>query len=184
MASVSFISTSKLVSLLAAADPQKTLRVRVLDATRLSLETDTFQQVSIINLAEEKIIQGDNPIDIPNAAPKASRKSGKYQLIAFGKTVETYSLKDLLSTGLKTLEEAKPGMLEKLSKVKKSTKRIVAKEASDLFDTPGLADTYSHELMDGWWYGTNNSAQETNSWLERACECAGVKWGKDFSTSL
>lgn len=184
MASVSFISTSKLTSLLAAADPQKALLVRVLNATRLSLETDTFQQVSIIDLAEEKVIPGNSPIEIPAPAPKASRKSGKYQLVAFGETVDTYSLKDLLSAGLQALETAKPGTLEKLSKVKKSTKRIVAQSPSDLFDTPGLSETYSQKLMDGWWYGTNNSAQETNAWLERACEAAGVKWGKDFSTSL
>ena len=65
MASVSFISTSKLTSLLAAADPQKALLVRVLNATRLSLETDTFQQVSIIDLAEEKVIPGNSPIEVP-----------------------------------------------------------------------------------------------------------------------
>lgn len=184
MASVSFISTSKLVSLLASADPQKALRVRVLNATRLSLETDTFQQVSMIDLAEEKIIPGDSPIEIPAPAPKLSRKSGKYQLIAFGETKDTYSLKDLLAEGLRALERAKPGTLEKLSLVKKSTKRIVAHNPEDLFDTAGLAETYGQKLVDGWWYGTNNSAQETNAWLERACESAGVKWGKDFSTSL
>ena len=105
-------------------------------------------------------------------------------MVAFGETVDTYSLKDLLSAGLHALEKVKPGTLEKLSKVKKSTKRIVAKNPSDLFDTPGLSETYSQKLMDGWSYGTNNSAQETNAWLERACEAAGVKWGKDFSTSL
>lgn len=184
MAIVSFISTSKLASLLAAADPQKTLLVRVLNATRLSLETDSFQQVSIIDLAEEKVIPGNSPIAISVTAPKTSRKSGKYQLIVFGETVDTHSLKDLLSAGLLALEKAKPGTLEKLSKVKKSTKRIVARNPSDLFDTPGLSGTYSQQLMAGWWYGTNNSALETKVWLERACECAGVKWGMDFSTSL
>jgi hypothetical protein len=184
MASVSFISTSKLISLLAAADPQKALHVRVLNATRLSLETDAFQQVSIIDLAEEAVIPGSSPIEVPVPAPKASRKSGKYHLVAFGDTVKTYSLKDLLSAGLQALEKAKPGTLEKLSNVKKSTKRIVAANPSDLFDTPGLSEPYSRKLVNGWWYGTNNSAQETNAWLKRACEAAGVKWGKDFSTSL
>lgn len=184
MASVSFISTSKLTSLLAAADPQKVLRVRVLNETRLSLETDTFQQVSIIDLAEERILQGNTHIGVRAPTPRASRKSGKYSLVAFEETVDAYSLKDLLSAGLLALEKARPGTLERLSKVKKSTKRIVAKTPSDLFDTPGLSETYSQKLQDGWWYGTNNSAKETNAWLECACEAAGVKWGKDFSTSL
>ena len=108
MASVSFISTSKLVSLLASADPQKALRVRVLNATRLSLETDTFQQVSMIDLAEEKIIPGDSPIEIPAPAPKLSRKSGKYQLIAFGETKDTYSPRYLPVGGLMVPGKAKP----------------------------------------------------------------------------
>jgi len=38
--------------------------------------------------------------------------------------------------------------------------------------------------MDGWWYGTNNSAGETNAWLERACSCSGLAWREDFKTSL
>jgi hypothetical protein len=37
--------------------------------------------------------------------------------------------------------------------------------------------------MEGWWYGTNNSALETNRWLRQACALAGLTWDKDFTTS-
>lgn len=184
MASVSFISTSKLTSLLNAADPQKALLVRVLSPTRLSLETDAFRQVSIIDLAEEKVLAANFQTGLSIAPSKKSRRSGTYQLSAFGETVEAYSLPDILSAGLKALEETRPGTLMKLSKVKKLTKRIVAQNPSDLFSTADLAEKHSRKLVDGWWYGTNNSAKETNTWLQLACEIAGVKWGSDFATSF
>ncbi|WP_254027898.1 hypothetical protein [Mesorhizobium ventifaucium] len=158
--------------------------MRVLSVTRLSLETDTFQPVSLIDLAEEKIIVAEGAVEMPAAAPKASRKSGNYQLVVFGEKFDAYSLKELLGTGLRALEKHKPGTLEKLSKIKTTTKRIVAHDPAALFDSEGLSEKFSMQLMNGWWYGTNNSAQETDAWLKRACDCAGVKWGKDFSTNL
>jgi hypothetical protein len=38
--------------------------------------------------------------------------------------------------------------------------------------------------MDGWWFGTNNSRDETIAWLKRGCELAGLSWGEDFSVAL
>ncbi len=185
MASVSFISTEKLISLLAEADPRKDLLVRVIDATRLSLETRSFQMVATIDLANEKVIGAtSNETSTPIIVQKISRKSGKYFFDFFGQTREVNSLKELLAEGLLALENACPGTIEKLSQVKKNTKRIVSRLPSDLFDTPGLSEKYSQKLSDGWWFGTNNSAQETKAWLERACNCANVTWGKDFSTSV
>ena len=184
MATVSYIPTTKLISLLAAADPNKELNVRVVNSTRLSLDTDAFQQVYLIDLAGESLIVAGEGPQMPAPAPKASRKSGKYQLNAFGETVEAHSLKDLLGAGLRALEKERPGTLEKLSKVKKTTKRIVAHDPKDLFEQASLAEKFGTQLVNGWWYGTNNSAQETEAWLQRACECAGVEWGKEFSTSL
>jgi len=37
-----------------------------------------------------------------------------------------------------------------------------------------ISGLYSENLIDGWSFGTNNSADETNSWLKRACELCGV----------
>jgi len=185
MAIVSYIPTSKLMSLISAADPQKDLNVRVLNATRLSLETDTFQPIAMIDLSEEKVIAVDSVVVAQPVMPKATRKKSEYSLVAFGEAINAYSLKELLGVGLRALENKKPGTLDKLSKIKNHTKRIVAHEPALLFDTPGLSEKFAMKLVDGWWYGTNNSSQETEAWLKRACECAGVVWGsKDFSTDL
>ena len=183
MATVSYIPTFKLVSLLQAVDPQKSLNVRVMNSTTLSLENDTFKQIATIDFATEEVtnVEGRVPLAIVET-PKASRKRGEYELVAFGREVKAYSLKDLLAEGLKALEEHKPGTLESLSKVKPGTKRIVARNPADLFDSEGLSEKYSAKLSEIWWYGTNNSAQETEAWLKRACDCAGVEWNSsDFA---
>jgi hypothetical protein len=183
MASLTYIPSSALVSLLMSADPHKRFNVRVISPTQLSLETASFQQVSVIDLTNEKVIIDKILVPEPVAVPKASRRSGKYQLRAFDMTIDTYSLKDLLGEGLRILEKHKPGMLEKLSHVKARTKKIVARNPADLFDTPGLSNEFAQKLTDEWWYGTNNSTPETIKWLKRACDCGGVKWGADLSVS-
>lgn len=182
MAVVCYIPTTKLLSLLTSADPQKAYNVRVLSPTRLSLETETFQPISIIDLADEKVVLASGSAEIAPVPERASRRRGEYCLSAFGETTTLYSLKDLLAAGLKALEKHRPGTLDKLSKIKTTTKRIVAHDAAHLFDSEGLSEKYAVFLGSGWWYGTNNSAQETEAWLKRACKCAGVQWGgKDFS---
>ena len=93
-------------------------------------------------------------------------------------------MRDLLAGGLRALQEARPGTLEKLSHIKPRSRRIVARHPKDLFDKDHLAQEYAVKLSDGWYYGTNNSAQETNAWLERASSCAGLKWGAEFKTNM
>ncbi len=115
--------------------------------------------------------------------PQASRQTGKYLVDIRGQTIECTSLKHLLGEGLRALEKERPGTLDKLSHVKPRTKRIVARNPGDLFDQPELSAKYAERLSDSWWYGTNNSAAETNPWLERGCEMAGLRWGKDFTTT-
>jgi hypothetical protein len=60
----------------------------------------------------------------------------------------------------------------------------VARDPKLLFDKEHLARDYSEKLRNGWFFGTNNSAHETNTWLQRACEIAGLAWDKDFKTSM
>ena len=101
-----------------------------------------------------------------------------------GNRIECGSLKDLLAESLKAIEAAQAGTLEKLSHIKPRSKRIVAHDKKALFDAEHLSEEFGAKLINGWWYGTNNSAPETNTWIERACGCAGLKWGKDVRTSL
>lgn len=185
MASISYIPTSKLIALISSADPMKNLNLRILNATNLSLETDEFLPIVIIDLAAEKVVPVNATPQVHVAKPTVTKQTGKYNLAAFGETYSANSLKELLAFGLCALEKQNPGTLNKLSNIKKSTKRIVARDPDHLFDTAGLSETFAVKLMDGWWYGTNNSKQETEDWLKRACDCAGVEWGSEkFSVQL
>jgi hypothetical protein len=201
MASVTYLQTSKLIELLNTADPKKTMYVRVLSSTRLSIGPDPMKPSAAIDLVKEKIVpfaeealkdlapgpQSEGK-GLPNPdetqAWRTSRRSGEYWFELNGKRQEFHSLRDLLAGGLNALEKERPGTLEILSHIKPRSRRIVARDPKELFDKDHLAKDYAEKLMDGWYYGTNNSAAETDNWLERATTCAGLKWGEEFKTSI
>ena len=201
MASVSFVQVSKLVDLLSAAGPTKSMYLRILSSTRLAVGTDPLNPSAVIDLAKEKVVPfSDEATKVPEPVPAAnsgwtsnpddvpgwrsSRRGGEYWFELNGKRSEFHSLRDLLAGALRALEKVRPGTLEKLSHIKPRSRRIVARDPKDLFDKERLAKEYAEKLTDGWFYGTNNSANETNTWLERACSCAGLKLGTEFKTSL
>jgi hypothetical protein len=115
---------------------------------------------------------------------RAARITGSYWVEINGSKTECRSLKELLVASLRLLEQKRPGTLEKLSFLKKRTKRIVSLRRESLFDKKHLSQNYSENLMDGWWVGTNNSSDETQAWIERATECAGLKRGTEVRTTL
>jgi hypothetical protein len=169
--------------------------VRVLSPSRLVLGADPLQPSLAIDLSLEKVgkYQPDDALEISNhssvssvpslGASRITRRTGDYWFEIKGRRTDCGSLRQLLAQGLCALEEARPGTLEKLSHIKPRSRRIVARDPNALFDKERLV-RYAARLMNGWWFGTNNSADETNVWLERACSCAGLKWDDDFKTSL
>lgn len=193
------MSASKLTELLRSADEHKNMYVRVLSPSRLALGIDPDRPTLILDLSKEKIAPynrsdpddtGTPPANellplVPNqSVSKLGRRSGIYWFEVKGKRVNCRSLKELLSKALRALETAAPDTLEKLSNVKPRSRRIVARDPHHLFDKGHLTEKYAERLIPGWWYGTNNSANETEAWLKHACVFAGFKWESDFSTSL
>jgi hypothetical protein len=192
MATMSFISASKLVELVKAANKGGEMYVRVVSGNRLALGNDPMNPTVSIDLSKEAVGPYKNEPKVPaveESQPqanrvRANRRSGEYWFELHGKRLVFGSLRELLGQSLRSIEAERPGTLEKLSHIKPKSKRIVAREKKLLFESEHLSDNYGDELMAGWWYGINNSSEETSTWLERACGCAGLKWGKDFSTSL
>jgi hypothetical protein len=199
MANLAYVPTSTLQALLKSADPKSTMYVRILTANRLALGTDPLTPSTVIDFSKEKVLPygqdessraaaqpatapGANVIEVPAWRP--SRRGGEYWFEMDGRRVECRSLKELLSAGLLALESAQPGTIEKLSHIKPRSRRIVARDPKQLFDKDHLAKDYAEKLTEGWFFGTNNSANETNAWLQRACECAGVTCGEQFKTSI
>jgi hypothetical protein len=186
------IAASKLRDLLHSADPKGQMYVRILTANRLVLGTDPLEPTLAIDLSKEtvgpyspqqstKSIEYVEPI---GETRTAIRQSGEYWFELKGRRTKCRSLKELLSVGLRSFEETSAGTLEKLSHIKPKTKRIVAHDPQQLFEKGHLVEKSSQKLLNGWWIGTNNSADETEAWLRRAALCAGLEWGKDCRTNM
>jgi hypothetical protein len=189
VASLSFIPASKLIDLLRSADRGSDMYVRVMSANRLALGTDPMNPTVSIDLSKELVgpfakSTSTTVESEPEAAPSTTRRSGDFWFEIKGKQSKAGSVRELLGEALKAIELHAPGTLEKLSHIRPKTKRIVAREKTALFSSEHQVDKFAVKLINGWWYGVNNSAPETESWLKRACECAALKWGKDFRTNL
>ncbi len=194
MATTAWMELTKGKSFLAKLDPKSVMWV--LSPTEIAVGAVPLHADYIIDLSTETLSQVNGAkVDAAPAAgfPTSARlkpsidqyrKSGRYLFELHGKTEECGSLKESLKKSLIAIETDKPGMLAELTKIKPRTRRIVAKDPKDLFTDQKLVKQFAESLMPGWYFGTNNSAQETKVWLQRACEIAGLKWGKDFEVSI
>lgn len=197
MANLSYIQVAKLLDLLKSADPQREMYARVIDGglalgvdalrpTRwIDFSTETLRDFSTETLRQFSVSSLDRP---PNdhsfERTKFSRRSGNYWFEIKGERKECSSLKELLGEYLKATERKYPGTLQKLSHIRARSRHIVARDPNQLFEKDWLVKRYAQPLTDGWYYGTNNSLRETEGWMRRAAECAGVTWGKDVRTNL
>lgn len=191
MASLSYIQARKLVDLINSATSSGNMYVRVVSSNRLALGKDPMSPTVAIDLSKEAVVPFSEqaaPVSVgpssKGARERATRRSGNYWFELYDKRSEFNSLGELLAEALRSLEAASHGTLEKLSLIKPRSKRIVARDKRMLFAAEHLSEEFAEELVPGWWYGTNNSTQETGAWLRRACDCAGLKWGVDFRSSL
>lgn len=184
----SIMSAAKLADLLRSVDPQGAMHVQVLNE-RLALGVNPMQPTHMIDFSNERVV----PYGVEASSPlegarfngtRIPRRSGDYWFEIKGKRTECGSLKELLAEALKGLERTKPGTLDQLSRIRGRSRRIVARDANQLFDKPHLVKEYAEKLSNGWFYGTNNSARETCVWIQRAAECAGFSSSSDFLISL
>lgn len=101
-----------------------------------------------------------------------------------GEEIPADTLGELLVAVLRRLAHRDPRFLERLSHQTRRTRRIVARNASDLYpDRPDLS-VYAREVTQGWWVGTNCSKRDVAAILEVACEVADLAFGHDLSLDL
>jgi DNA sulfur modification protein DndB len=117
-------------------------------------------------------------------APKETEvhvgKNGEKRYVVFGREHVAYSVRDVLVHILEELHKAKPGCLEHIRGGHSRTYVAPTKEA--LFPgSPHLAEdsNNSRGLSWGWYADVNNSEGTAKIIMERACEAAGVQFGKD-----
>jgi len=187
-----FIAAARLIDLISAVGAPSRLYLRVLSETEVAVGTDPFHPTHVVDLSREVVGVSSEGAGIPIAkavqqqfTPSVTaRRTGTYWVRVGARQLDCGSLKQLLFEGLRALEKARPGTLEKLSRIKLRSRRIVARDPRQLFDKPQLAQKFAAPLLDEWWFGTNNSASETNAWLERAFACAGLPMGPDNRTNM
>jgi hypothetical protein len=200
MATVAYVRSGKLIELLREVDPKSEMLVSIVNGCQLALGRDPLRPASVIDFSNEthSAVAPANGAAVPAKAEQTPQKStevdftsrvgrvsGQHWFELKGKKRECRSVKDLLLQSLKAIEAERPGTLEKLSGLRKRTKKIVAREPNQLFlVNKHLVKDHAEQLMGGWWVGTNNSSQETEAWLRQAAEYADLSWGREFKTSL
>ena len=188
MAQESYCSVKALRSALGQHDIQSDDRVTLLAQDALAIGPPHAPQTYVFDFASETLRSqpaapslGKTEVkarfddrDLPPA--RAQRATGRYAFAHGEVEFARSSLADLLEAVLTYLERIKPGALARLSKIKKRTRRIVAREQRDLYDRAHLARDYAREISGGWWMGTNNSRDETRKWICHACDAAGIDY--------
>jgi hypothetical protein len=199
MAALPHITAVKLVDFLRQVDTHRDMFVRILSEGRLGLGTNPFQPTHVIDLSQETVRPSDptvlesqsaslplapqEPISSVNGM-RLSRRRDTHWLQVNGRRIECSSLKELLATALREMEQLRPGTLERLSQLKLRSRRIIAHDRNQLFDHEHLAEKYAEQLLPGWWFGTNNSARETEAWIQRALAYSGLSQDDDFKTDM
>ena len=189
MANKSFLGTTTLQTLLAQADQHGASVVWVYSENQLALGNDPFNPTYIVELGAEAlrpVAPNDAlpPPTVPTPRGRPRRDYMRYFVAIRGERMNSSSLKELLSDALLGIEEVSPGTLDELTKVKPRTKRIVARDPSNLCEQKELVKQYAAKLTDGWWYGTNNNLEETLTWIQRAAKISALEWGKDIQTNI
>ena len=118
--------------------------------------------------------------EIARPPARGGRRTGTYAFILLGDRIEAGSLREAYTTCLLKLGELDPQLFERLARVTTRSRRIVARNPTDLYlRKPGLAERYAARLTGPWWVDTNLSRAQCEQRLRKACEVAGLQFGGD-----
>ncbi len=116
-----------------------------------------------------------------HARSRSKRPRQEIMYLFLGRQMVARTSKELLLNVLRGLSERDATFLPRFSGEGGRKRRYVAQDPLDLYPgRPQLARAAKEELQTGWWVGTNYSANDIESILRKACQAAGLKWGKDL----
>lgn len=100
-----------------------------------------------------------------------------------GSRYQAPSMIALLIDVLRKLADQDSSFLQRFSQQSGRERRYVASNLADLY--PGRPDLarFAREVLPGWWLGTNFSAKDIESILEKAGKSAGLSFGVDLVMS-
>jgi len=191
-----FMKRSHFMRLLNEIPHDEDVWLKIRNETTIEIAASPGEPEYLIDFAQEEIIKLDSTraskeTKEPNnrmldciypGMPPNGRTTGIFVFRIKGKEVPATSLKAYLLRALYCIEREAPGTLEKLSQIRNQTKRIVARDRTSLFEgkKDDFIEKHSFDLGNGYFVGTNNSADEVDNWLHKAVVAAGLTWGTDF----
>lgn len=136
------------------------------------------------SIASRVNIGKKQPANPPGGAPAPSMpkvpKGGKRtRIMGFtyrGERVETGTAKATLVEVLKRFAASDDTFLERYSSITRGrSRKLVSRNRAELYpNSPYLIELRSENLGKGWWLGTNLSADNVRSLIDKACIAAGV----------
>ena len=124
------------------------------------------------------------PVVRPPLIPPRSQQGSTPKIVGFvlGKErIEVGSAIGTLASLLTTFADGDPQFMERFAKRTVSkTRRLVARNRSELYEKTHLIDRHSKKLENGWWIGTNLSKKQVRVHIETACAEAGVRFGSQL----
>ena len=136
------------------------------------------------SIASRVNIGKKQPANPPGGAPDPSMpkvpKGGKRtRIMGFtyrGERVETGTAKATLVEVLKRFAASDDTFLERYSSITRGrSRKFVSRNRAELYpNSPYLIELRSENLGKGWWLGTNLSADNVRSLIDKACIAAGV----------
>lgn len=120
---------------------------------------------------------GGSPIQVLPPPDPSSKISG---FILRGNRTECGSAISTLEKVLRAFQREDSGFMDRFAlKARGRTRRLVAKDRTDLYGRDDLADR-SRELENGWWLGTDYSGVEIRKHIRTACGVARISLGDEL----
>ena len=113
---------------------------------------------------------------------RQAQSGGKIRgFVLRGQRVECPNAIITLTHVIQRLDSGSPRFMEGLAEATKGkTRRLVARNRSDLFDQSHL-EKHSVDLGNGWWMGTNLSSDAIRRRILTACRVAGIRFGSQLT---
>ncbi len=118
-----------------------------------------------------------NPV--PPSPQSTPQQTGK-RIVGFllgEERAESGTARGTLSDLLIRLSRDDPSFMERYyEETVGRTRRLVARNRTELYDMSHLTDKYAMQLENGWWLGTNLSQSSVRKHIETACGVAGLEY--------
>jgi len=114
-------------------------------------------------------------------------KPGSPGFVLRGNPVTTRSAIDTLIQFLRALAAHDQTFLDRFAALPRHGRwrRFVGRTPRELYpDREDLARDYTHELLPGWWVGTNYSSDQIEKIIRVACDVAGLRVGVDVEFTV